>query len=173
MVLEKSAGAIIFYREGNEIYYLLLHYPTQAKRRVGDEGKLQRRQTSSTDPEKEYWGFPKGHIEKKEKLEETAKREVEEETGLKDIKFIDEFKEQEKYFFTENRKKIFKTATYLLSETKIKEIKTSLEHLGFKWLPYEEALEQLTFKNAKEILKKANDHLNQKERPLYLKNKEW
>jgi len=38
-------------------------------------------------------------------------------------------------------------------------VKVSFEHIGFKWLPYEEAIEKLTFKNAKDILKKANDYL--------------
>ena len=143
MPVERSAGAIVFCKKNNEIYYLLLRYPN-----------------SSGNTKKEYWGFPKGHIERGEKIEETAKREVEEETGLKDIKFINGFKEQEKYFFTGGGKKIFKTVNSLLAETKTKEIKISSEHLGFKWLSYEEALKQLTFKNAKEILKKAHKFLS-------------
>jgi len=161
MVLEKSAGAIIFRKEGGKPLFLLLHYPT-SPRNTGEEDKSSSSPFAAARVKKEYWGLPKGHIEKKEKLEETAKREVEEEAGLKDIKFIDGFKEQEKYFFTKNRKKIFKTATYLLAETKTKEIKTSLEHLGFKWLPYEEALKQLTFKNAREILTKAHNFVSEK-----------
>ena len=150
MPVERSAGAIVFCKENNEIYYLLLPYPN-----------------SSSNTKKEYWGFPKGHIERGEKIEETAKREVEEETGLKDIKFINGFKEQEKYFFTEEGKKIFKTVNSLLAETKTKEIKISSEHLGFKWLSYEEALKQLTFKNAKEILKKAHKFLSIKKSLLF------
>ena len=139
MPIEKSAGAIIFRKDGNTIYYLLLHYPSENK--------------------KEYWGFPKGRIEKGEKLEETAKREVEEETGLKDLVFIKGFKEWEKYFFKREKQNIFKIATFLLAETKNKEIKISWEHLDFKWLPFKEAFDKLTFKNSKEFLKKANDYL--------------
>ena len=67
-----------------------------------DEGKLRRRQTSSTDSPKGHWDFPKGHIEKGEKIKDTIRREVEEETGLKDIKFIEGFKEWIKYFFKHN-----------------------------------------------------------------------
>jgi len=121
-----------------------LHYPSNAK------------------APREYWDFPKGHIEKGENLEETAKREVEEETGLKDLKLIEGFKEWIKYFFKFKEKNIFKIVTFFLAETKTKEVKVSFEHIGFKWLPYEEAIEKLTFKNAKEILKKANDYLNSK-----------
>ena len=142
MTIEKSAGAVVFHMENGKIHYLLLRYPT-----------------SMRNTKKEYWGFPKGHIEKGEKLEETIEREIKEETGLKDIKFIDGFKDQEKYFFTKNKQKISKTVAFLLAETGIKNIRISQEHLGFKWLPYKEAFKKLTFKNAKRILQEANNFL--------------
>ena len=140
-MIEKSAGAVIFRNEGDKNFYLLLHYPSSAK------------------APKEYWDLPKGHIEKGEKAEDTAKRETEEETGLKDIKIREGFKETIKYFFKFEEKNILKFVTFYLAETKTEDVKISGEHVGYKWLPYEEALEQLTFKNAKEILQKANDYL--------------
>lgn len=36
------------------------------------------------------WTFPKGHIEPGEADEETARREIQEETGLTDLEFIDD-----------------------------------------------------------------------------------
>ncbi|MBU4298739.1 NUDIX domain-containing protein [Patescibacteria group bacterium] len=163
MPIEKSAGAIIFRKEDNEIYYLLLNYP------------------SSTKSARTYWDFPKGHIEKGETIEETVKREVKEETGLKDIKLVEGFKEWIKYFFKFKGKNIFKIVVFLLAETphqnpegeqvpygagkfgtgqaKTKEVKISFEHIGYEWLPYEEALGRLTFKNAKEVLIKAHQYL--------------
>jgi len=143
-MVEKSAGAVVFRKEGNKIYYLLLHYP------------------SGTRTPRNYWDFPKGHIERGEKEIETVKREVKEETGLEDIKFIEGFKKWVKYFFRFQGKTVFKIVIFYLVETKNKNVKISSEHIGYKWLPYEEALEQLLFKNAKEILKKANDYLNSK-----------
>ncbi len=143
MPQEKSAGAIIFRNEGNKIYYLLLHYQSG------------------------HWEFSKGHVEKKETEEETVAREVAEETGIKDLKILSGFKQYIKYFFrgsyglkSETKKKapwIFKLVTFYLAETQTKEINISFEHQGYRWLPYEEAITQLTFKNSKEILKKAND----------------
>jgi bis(5'-nucleosidyl)-tetraphosphatase len=153
MPLEKSAGAVIFSKTDKKvdersfisprrsapvIEYLLLHY------QVG------------------HWDFPKGNIEKGEKLEETVKREVKEETGIEDIKFIPGFKESIKYFYKLKGRNIFKIVTFFLAETETKKVKISWEHIGFKWLPYQEAIAQLTFKNAKEILKKANDFPSKK-----------
>ena len=135
MPVEKSAGAVIFRKENSKTYYLLLHY----------QGR--------------HWDFPKGHIGKGEKPEVTARREVEEETGLKDVEFLDNFKETIKYFFKFENKNILKFVTFYLAETETKEVRISFEHIGYKWLTYQEALEQLTFKNAKEILKKANSFL--------------
>ena len=155
MPIEKSAGAVIFRRKEGEIFYLLLHYPSSA-------GSSKPHSRASALRGKEYWDFPKGHIEKGEKTEETMKREVLEETGLKDIKIIEGFKEWIKYFFRFENKNIMKFVTFYLAETKIKEVKISDEHLGFQWLPFEKAMGKLTFKNAKEILKKANGHLSKK-----------
>ncbi len=144
MPVERSAGAVVFQREKKKIEYLLLHYPSSAK------------------AAKDYWDFPKGHIEKKEKELDTVKREVEEETGLKNLTIIEGFKELVRYFFKFKGKTIFKIVIFYLAQTKKETVKISTEHIGFKWLPFQESLEQLTFKNAKEILKKADGFLTKK-----------
>jgi 8-oxo-dGTP pyrophosphatase MutT (NUDIX family) len=138
MPSETSSGAIIFRKEEGKTLYLLLQY----------------------NPE--YWGFPKGRIEESEDEEKAARREIEEETGLKDISFFSGFREFNEYFFKRDGKTFFKKAIFRLVETKTKEINVSEEHLGFKWLPFQEALEQITFENAKEVLKKADRFLSEK-----------
>jgi 8-oxo-dGTP pyrophosphatase MutT (NUDIX family) len=142
MSIEKSAGAIIFRKEKNNAFFLLLHYQSGAKR------------------PKTYWDLPKGHIEKGEKPEETARREIKEETGIENIEFIPEFKENIKYFFRVKNKTIFKTVVFYLVKTKDKKVIISSEHIGSKWLTYKKALKELTYKNAKDILKKANDFIS-------------
>lgn len=155
MPVEKSAGAIIFRREirkegswarnkEGKYLYLLLHYPSSGKAK------------------KQYWDLPKGHIEKGEKEIETVKREVGEETGISKISFIKGFREPIKYFFRFNGETVFKTVVFLLAETNEEDIKISEEHLGFAWMPYESALKRLTFKNAKDILSKANEYISRK-----------
>jgi len=142
MPIERSAGAIIFRKTDNKILFLSLRYPAISHR-----------------AKKEYWDFPKGHIEPGETEGKTVRREVEEETGITEFKFISKFRETIKYFFKWEGKTIFKTVAFYLLETKTEEVKISKEHLGYKWLSFEEALKQLTFDNAKEILRKANNFL--------------
>jgi len=138
MPVERSAGAIIFYKRKDNIEYLLLHYP------------------GLRNNNKDYWDFPKGHLEKKETLLEAAKREVKEETGISDIEFISGFKETISYFFRDSKKNILKFVTFFLGKTKTKKVKISFEHIGYGWFNYKEAFLKLKFKNSRDVLKKAN-----------------
>jgi len=144
MPKEKSAGAIIFRLEHNTPYYLLLHYPSSAKTK------------------NEYWDLPKGHVESGETEEETARREVEEETGLQELKFFEGFREEIHYWFRSENKTISKTVAFYLAQTTQEKITISPEHVGFQWLPYEKALDALTYQNAKQIVQKAHDFLSAK-----------
>jgi len=135
MSIEKSAGVVIFRKEKNEIYYLLLHYQSG------------------------HWDFPKGNIKKGERPEDTTKREIFEETGIESIGLIPDFIQTIKYFYKRKDQVIFKIVIFFLAQTKTKKIKISWEHKGFKWLPYNQATDQLTFDNAKDILKKVHKFL--------------
>jgi 8-oxo-dGTP pyrophosphatase MutT (NUDIX family) len=151
MTIEKASGVVIFYRENKEIYYLILDYGY------------------------DYWGFSKGHMEDGEKSKGTAIREAEEETGIKDLNFINDFEEKSEYSYELDGKKIyrennkdfsnlddkdiFKIVSYFLAETKTKKITISSEHKAYKWLTYQDALEKLTYKDCKETLEKANRFL--------------
>ena len=141
MLQRKSAGVVIFLKEKGKTYYLLLNYSA-----IGFVGKT-------------YWGLTKGTIEGGEKEMGTVLREVKEETGITDLEFIDGFREIEKYSFLYKGEDVSKTVSYLLAETKTKEVKLSFEHLDFKWLSYQEALKKLTFKNAQKIVQKAHDFI--------------
>lgn len=141
---EISAGAIIFIEESGGRKYLLLHYESGS--------------------EKDYWGFPKGRVEreKKESLEVAALRELEEETGLKpeDAELIPAFKEKVHYFFRRGDTLISKDSVYFIARAKKPDIKISWEHVGFEWLPYEKALERIKHKNHRELLEKAEKFLS-------------
>ncbi|MGI0151404.1 MAG: NUDIX domain-containing protein, partial [Thermoplasmata archaeon] len=62
---ETSSGAVLVGADGSEV--LLLH-----------------------ERQEDRWGFPKGHVETGESLRATATREVAEETGIPQFRFLTE-----------------------------------------------------------------------------------
>ena len=134
MKREKSAGAIVF-RKDKEIKYLLLHY------------------------EAKHWDFPKGNVEEKETDTETVKREIAEETGITDVEIIQGFKEKIQYYYKLKNELINKEVIFYLAKTNTEKVKLSFEHIGYIWLSYDKAINKLTYKNAKDILKKAHEFL--------------
>lgn len=92
---------------------------------------------------------------------QAAIRELEEETGIKEIKIIDGFEHKLEYFFRRKGKTVHKTVTFYLGEVPDNKITISFEHQGFLWLDYDQAIRQITFENARLILKNAEQFLNQ------------
>ena len=109
-----------------------------------------------------HWDIPKGNIEKGEATLDTVRREVAEETGIADLVFMPDFKETIHYIYRRDEQLVTKWVAYFLALTSQEEIKLSFEHQDFAWLPFEEALERLTFKNTKSILLKAENYLKLK-----------
>ena len=138
MPKEKSVGAVLFRQGPENKEFLLLHYPAG------------------------HWGIPKGHVEGEETEEETARREIREETALTLIGFIPNFRHEISYFFKREKETIFKEVTVLLASAKEGTVSLSQEHTEFKWLGFENAMKRLTFKNTRDALQKARNFLNQK-----------
>ena len=124
MINEKSAGCIII----NNDKVLLVH------------------QSSGN------WGFPKGHLEKGESETEAAIRETKEETNL-DVKIVDS---SARYSIEYNTDKgTHKEAVYFLATKTSEEIVRQESEINeIKWFDFKEALETISFDNAKELLKK-------------------
>ena len=131
MLLEKSCGAVVFLKN-TEDKYLLLHY------------------------EAGHWDFVKGNVEPNESEKDTVIRELQEETGIADGRFIDDFSEKVEYFYRRQGATIHKEVIFFLIETHTEKVKLSYEHVGYTWLDYQNAMKRLTFKNAKEVLQKAH-----------------
>ena len=55
-----------------------------------------------------------------------------------------------------------KEVVFFIIESQTETVELSFEHIGFIWLDYEQAMEKLTFKNAKDVLQKAHDFLEKK-----------
>ena len=132
---EVSAGIILF-NDTDDGKFLLLNYPSK------------------------HWDFVKGKMEKDETPLETALRETKEETGISDVEFIDGFKEEIEYNFYADNQEIHKKVIFFLGKTKTIDIILSYEHLDFIWLDFNNALEKITYKNAKNLLKKSRNFLD-------------
>ncbi|HXV67120.1 MAG TPA: bis(5'-nucleosyl)-tetraphosphatase [Nitrosopumilaceae archaeon] len=135
MKKEKSAGVIVYIEKPDGKEYLLLNYPTG------------------------HWDFVKGKIEDGEDLHQTAVRETKEETGISDLVFINGFEEKINYNFQYDGELIEKEVVFFLAKTKTQKVNISYEHLDYTWLNYHEALEKVTYQNARNILAKANNYL--------------
>ena len=131
MIEETSAGIVLFRKEGPKNLFLLLHYPSG------------------------HWDFVKGKMEKDETIHETAIRETKEETGIIDVKFLDNFEEWIEYNFQYQGELVHKKVVFFLAETNTKDVQISHEHLDYTWMDYNTAMEKTTFDNAKTVLTKA------------------
>ena len=102
------------------------------------------------------WGFPKGHLEKGERPEAAAQREVAEETGLADLSVRGELATID-WHFRFRGKLIHKVCHFFLMESSTAKTNPQREEgiTACKWLPIEEALALISYANAREVLQKA------------------
>ncbi len=134
MQREKSCGAVVFTKNA-EVQYLLLQYAAG------------------------HWDFVKGNVETNESEKDTVLRELREETGIIATQTIEGFRERIEYYYRRQGETIRKEVVFYLIETHDSKVELSFEHIGFAWLNYQGAMEKLTFKNAKDVLQKAQAFL--------------
>jgi len=135
-----SAGIITYFIEDNKPLYLLLHHTAG------------------------HWDFPKGTMESEETKEETAIRELYEETGLQadlDTQFV----ATSNYSFAHREHGMIpKTVYYFVGQTHTQNVILSHEHTNYVWLPYDQALEKITHDRSKKILEEANEYIKAKKK---------
>ena len=113
------------------------------------------------------WSLPKGTPDPGETLEETALREVQEETGLEPV--IEDRIRSIDYWFSDkdNEVRFHKTVHFYLMSFVGGDL--SLHDPEFdvvQWFPYEEAVEGLAYPNEAEVLREAFSLISQKERAV-------
>lgn len=131
---ESSCGAVVFRKENGNIKFLLIRNRRSA-----------------------HWGFPKGHIEPGETKEETAIREVLEETGL-NVRILPDFVKHSEYTI---QGKIEKSVSIFLAETD--QIDYSLQEEEIEecgWFSFDESIKILNYENDKIILNEAKDYMS-------------
>ena len=107
-----------------------------------------------------HWGFPKGHYEVEDGVyQQTALRELEEETGISEVRMLDDWRMRTFYTFTRKGKPVEKEVFWFIGETDEYDITLSHEHRSFMWLEWDDAENQLNFDQSKEILRGARAKL--------------
>lgn len=126
---EKSCGGIIFYKTKQNTKILLVK---------NNNGR--------------YWSFPKGHIEEGETEQETAIREIKEETGL-DVTIVKNFREISEYCpFGKIRKRV----VFFLARAFTDNVKIQEEEIdSYIWVDLQQARKLCTYDNDLRIIEKA------------------
>ena len=137
-----SAGVVVYRFTKKKLYYLLLRYASG------------------------HWDFAKGNIEENESKTDAALRELYEEAGIT-AQLDETFEENFSYIFTDrDKQRTKKTVYFFLGKTKQTKIILSFEHIDYAWLSYTQALEMLTYNNAKMLLQKAHTYLTTQQKEL-------
>lgn len=133
MKQERSCGAVVYGQQDETILYLLIKHVNGG-----------------------HWSFPKGHVELNETDEETALREIQEETSLT-VELDTSFKAVNHYQPSQDSIKdviyFIGYASDLSTTAQTEEVTT------MRWLPFHQALDLLTYENDRDILTQAQQHL--------------
>jgi 8-oxo-dGTP pyrophosphatase MutT (NUDIX family) len=104
------------------------------------------------------WGFPKGHLEGEESPAEAALRETAEETGLQQLSLHGPIRVIDWHFRFRGRH-IHKYCHFFLFESPEGEVCPQVDEgiTACQWRPLPEALEILSYDNARGVLKRAGE----------------
>ncbi len=133
MDFEKSCGAVVYHKQEGEYRFLVIKHRNNG-----------------------HWGFPKGHVENGELEQDTALREIAEETGLT-VRLLNSFRYKIEYAPKEG---IWKEVVFFLAEAANRDVTVQDEEIDdYKWLTYQKAYDLITFSNSKNALAKAKAFL--------------
>jgi 8-oxo-dGTP pyrophosphatase MutT (NUDIX family) len=131
-IREYTAGGMVFRRNGRGVDILMIQ------------------------DVKGRWTIPKGHVEEGETLEETAVREIGEETGLKKLAIRDKLDKIFFFYRREGRLIFMTTHIYLmeaLGDTDELIPGDSEGITAVKWFPQEEALKLIEYKDTEKLFR--------------------
>ena len=136
MKIEKSCGAVVFTREGGTVKYVIIRSP---------EG---------------FYGYPKGHMETGESEEQTALREIKEETGL-DVTIVEGFRTTDEHpHVRPGRPTVLKQMVYFLAEYTGQELRAQEgEVTEIRYMTFDEAMAAFQFESSRRILQEADAYI--------------
>ncbi|MGK0467138.1 bis(5'-nucleosyl)-tetraphosphatase [Clostridium sp.] len=133
MNFEKSCGAVIYRKNDDNLEFLTISHKSDG-----------------------HWGFPKGHVEKGENEEETAVREIYEETGLL-VDLIDGFRVTVEYSPKEG---VRKEVIFFLAKVQEQSVHIQEEEVkDYKWASFQHTKQILSYESSKTILEQAYEFI--------------
>lgn len=131
MLYEKSCGGVIYRRSHGNLEFLLIRNVNSG-----------------------HWSFPKGHVEEGETEEETALREIKEETGV-DAVLDTSFREIVSY---SPKKDTMKDVVYFLGTARKAELRRQKEEVSeVRWVDCGHASNLLTYENDRAMISKVRN----------------
>jgi bis(5'-nucleosidyl)-tetraphosphatase len=137
MATEHSAGAVVYRVTAADTPVYLLLQPAPGK----------------------PWGFPKGKRQVGETDEQTARREIAEESGLTDLEFDPGFRYVVHYVYRRGRTQVKKDVVYFLARTHMRTINLSHEHVAARWEPFADGRDYVVYESAQATLAAADAFL--------------
>ena len=126
--MSRNAGCIVFRRLNGIVEYLVIF-----------------------KKDLKFWEFPKGRVDAGESDLNAMKRELLEETGIKDFKLFPAFRHS--FFITPAPNVTREVINYLIEVSPETKVNLS-EHSEFKWVSFEDAKKSFSFDNLKELIDK-------------------
>ncbi len=132
--LETSAGGIVYRMQDGEALFLLIRDSYR------------------------NWGFPKGHLEDGEQPQEAAVREVQEETGLGELR-VDGAIETIDWFFRFRGKLVHKVCHFYLMRTRHARTNPQRDEgiTACRWARFDDATRLISYANARAVLIRAHE----------------
>ena len=107
-----------------------------------------------------HWDLPKGHVEQDDVDNfETSRRELKEETGISELSFLENFEYRTEYQFKHKGKRRVKQVFWYIATTEEISVSLSKEHRNYMWLDWEQALEQVTHLETKQLIESAYEFM--------------
>lgn len=134
--VETSSGGVVFRRNGHGVEFLLIRDPY------------------------ENWGLPKGHIEGGETPEQAALREVEEETGLRELAMVAQLPTID-WYFRDRGRLVHKFCHFFLVECVAGDPVPQLDEgiTQCVWQVPDAAIRNVSYSNAREVVRAAAEWL--------------
>lgn len=148
-----------------------IHKPARAVREYSAGGVVFRTTTKGVEfllieDLKGRWSVPKGHVEAGETLEQTALREIGEETGLKDTQIVEKLDKVHFFYRFEGRLIFMTTFIYLIEALNPDEpivVEESEGIVGARWFSTTKAQQILEYKDLKNLMARSVDIIKERE----------